>query len=78
MGNKLGNFASESLAALNLVAQGFVYDDEGYFKKPSRTTGNLMEAPRKKTAIVKISSYLVDGQYAADGKSYPVFQHHYI
>ena len=78
MGNKFGNFASQSDAENALVADGFRQNDRGFYTKPSVTGGNLFQAPRKTTALVEITSYRVDGKYAADGKDYHVFQHHFL
>ena len=78
MGNKFGNFASEQAAIADIEADGFTLNERGYFTKRSMTGGSLMEAPRKSTAIVEITSYRVSGEYAADGKDYHVFQHHFI
>lgn len=78
MGNKFGNFASEQAAVEAIETEGFRRNGRGYFTKASRTGGNLFEAPRRATAIVEISSYRVDGEYAADGRDYLVYQHHFI
>lgn len=78
MGNKFGNFASIEAAESALVAEGFAKNERGMFAKRSRTGGNLFEAPRRATALVEITSYRVDGKYAADGADYSVFQHHFI
>ena len=78
MGNKFGNFASADAAAAELIAEGFARRPNGVFAKAGRSGGNLIEAPRGMVALVEISSYRVDGQYAADGKDYFIFQHHFI
>ncbi len=78
MGNKFGNFANEQAAIEAIAAEGFKPNERGLFTKASRTGGNLFEQPRRCTALVEISSYRVDGQYAADGKDYRVYQHHYL
>ena len=78
MGNKFGNFANEQAAIDAIVAEGFALSINGNYAKKSHTGGNLIEAPRRCVALVEISSYRVDGQYAADGKDYHVFQHHFL
>jgi hypothetical protein len=35
-------------------------------------------APRKCNALVEVTSYRVDGKWAADGRDYHVFQHHFL
>lgn len=78
MGNKFGNFASYESAADAIMADGFKMNARGLFAKQSMTGGNLMEEPRKCTALVEITSYRVSGEYADDGKDYLVYQHHFI
>lgn len=78
MGNKFGNFASANAAAAQLIAEGFTENGRGLFTKKSNTSGNLMEAPRACLALVEITSYRVDGKWAADGQDYHVFQHHFL
>ena len=78
MGNKFGNFASVEAAETAIVAEGFAKNERGLFAKRGRTGGNMFEAPRRATALVEITSYRVDGQYAADGREYYVFQHHFV
>lgn len=78
MGNKFGNFATAQAAIADILADGFQPLPSGNFAKKCMSQGNLVEEPRAMTAIVEISSYRVDGQYAADGKDYFVFQHHFL
>ncbi len=78
MGNKFGNFASYKDAADAIIADGFKMNARGFFAKQSTTGGNLMEQPRRCTALVEITSYRVSGQYAPDGQDYLVYQHHFI
>lgn len=78
MGNKFGNFASAEAAEAAIVAEGFVKNARGVFAKASVSGGNLFEAPRRCVALVEVSSYRVDGRYAADGQDYFVFQHHFL
>lgn len=78
MGNKFGNFADYAAASSALIDDGFKLDARGFYAKASMTGGNLMERPRRCTALVEITSYRVDGQYAADGQDYQVYQHHFI
>lgn len=78
MGNKFGNFSSQEAAASDLIADGFKLSDRGMYTKRDRTGGSLLAAPRAITAIVEITSYRVDGQYAADGLDYHVYQQHFL
>jgi hypothetical protein len=78
MGNKFGNFSNEQDAIDALVADGFVFTIYGNFKKQGMTQGNLIEPPRATTAIVEITNYTVDAKHSETGKSYQVFQHHFI
>lgn len=78
MGNKFGNYATKQDAVTAIEADGFKLNERGFFTKRSMTGGNLMEQPRRCNAIVEISSYRVDGKYAADGHAYDVFQHHFL
>lgn len=78
MGNKFGNFATAEEAAADLIADGFKLNERGIYAKACRTGGNLIEAPRRCMALVEITAYRVDGEYAADGKDYQVFQQHFI
>lgn len=78
MGNKFGNFASYEEAASAIMADGFKMNARGFFAKASMTGGNLMEEPRRCTALVEITSYRVSGEYAEDGRDYLVYQHHFI
>lgn len=78
MGNKFGNFANEQAAIEAIEADGFRLNARGLFTKKSMTGGNLIEAPRRCSALVEITSYRVDGRWAADGQDYRVFQHHFI
>lgn len=78
MGNKFGNFANEQTAIEAIKAKGFTLSASGNYTKADRTGGNLIEAPRNCIAIVEITSYRVDGKWAADGLDYRVFQHHFI
>lgn len=78
MGNKFGNFAGYKDAADAIIADGFKMNARGFFTKQSTTGGNLMEQPRRCTALVEITSYRVSGQYASDGQDYLVYQHHFI
>lgn len=78
MGNKFGNFKTADEAASAIAAEGFELNERGFWTKMSKTSGNLMEAPRKCKAIVEITSYRVDGKYADDGKEYQVYQHHFV
>lgn len=78
MGNKFGAFANEAEAEAAIVAEGFKKNAAGLFVKASMSGGNLFAAPRKMNALVEISKYRVDGQYAADGKDYFVYQHHFL
>lgn len=78
MGNAFGNFATAADAEQALIADGFTRNERGLFAKRSTTGGNLWDAPRRTTALVEITSYRVDGKYAADGRDYRVFQHHFV
>lgn len=78
MGNKFGNYASAEQAEQAIIADGFVKNERGLFAKRGTTGGNLIEHPRRTTALVEISSYRVDGAYAPNGCDYFVFQHHFI
>lgn len=78
MGNKFGSFATEQEAVDAIMADGFSDTGRRYFSKKSKTGGNLMEEPRACMALVEITSYRVDGKYAADGRDYHVYQHHFI
>ena len=78
MGNKFGNFASVEAAEAAIVAEGYAKNERGLFAKRGRTGGNLIAAPLRATSLVEITSYRVDGQYAADGRDYRVFQHHFV
>lgn len=78
MGNKFGNYASENDAIMAIEVEGFTLRDNGYWGKSSVTGGSLIDAPRACTALVEITSYRVDGQYAPDGRDYRIWQHHFI
>ncbi len=78
MGNQFGNYPSKESAESAILAEGYTRHSDGHFTKRSMTGGSLIDAPRACTSIVEITSYRVDGKYAADGKDYLVWQHHFI
>lgn len=78
MGNKFGNYASQEIAEKAIEAEGFRKSDTGLWVKNDMTGGSLMTAPRACKAIVEITSYRVDGKWAADGRDYHVYQHHFL
>jgi hypothetical protein len=61
----MSSFPTEQAAADSLIADGFTRNERGYFSKPSRTGGNLLDAPRDCIAICEIIHNRVDPQWNA-------------